>query len=62
MTLLIPEIMIGINILITLFNTIQRSRCTEIRSSCCGMDLEIERDVIKSNEETVIAKPVNTQN
>lgn len=54
--------MIGINILITLFNTIQRSRCTEIRSSCCGMDLEIERDVIKSNEETVIAKPVNTQN
>lgn len=49
--------MIGVNILITLFNTIRQSRCTDIRSSCCGFDLEIERDVI-TTDDAVIAKPV----
>lgn len=49
---LITEIMIGVNILISLFVVIQKSRCTEIRSSCCCCDIEIERDVINPSENS----------
>lgn len=53
--------MVGVNILISLFVVIQKSRCTEIRSSCCCCDIEIERDVINpsENEDIVTATPVN---
>ena len=62
---LITEIMVGVNILISMFVVIQKSRCTEIRSSCCCCDIEIERDVINpssqnENEDIVTATPVNT--
>ena len=43
--------MVGVNILISLFVVIQKSRCTEIRSSCCCCDIEIERDVINPSSQ-----------
>ena len=54
MTLIIPEILIGINIFISLVTPIclecRKSRCTEIHSRCCGMELDLERDVVQATE------------
>jgi len=46
----ITELLVGVNILISLMTVCQRSRCTEIKSKCCFdcFELDLERSVVEA--------------